>query len=124
MAEQNASDEPTKIGSGKPLASNKERTRVPLRQRLRGYAQTWWRERGGPEGVTEAYSHSLDKIHTAIPPGTTEEVFRNKIRSILEARAKVAGYSAMVGDVMLSAFTTAWFVQGGRRAARRYETTI
>lgn len=124
MGEQNISDEPIKIGSAKPLASNKEQTRVPLRQRLHSYAQTWWHERGGPEGVTDEYLKSVDAIHAAIPPGTTEEFFRSKIRPILEARAKAAGYAAMVGEVTLSALTTAWFVKRGKRAAQRFQTTV
>lgn len=127
MAEQNTTGEYFRKVHGSNIVKKSptsEKTHASVGGRMKQYAKTWWHERGGPGGVTEAYQKSIDTIHVAIPPGTTEELFRSKIRPILEVRAKAAGYAAMMGEVTLSALTTAWFVQRGRRSAQRFEAVI
>lgn len=101
-----------------------EKAHVTTGARLKKYAKTWWHERGGPGGVTEEYLKSIDAIHGAIPPGTTEEFFQSKIRPLLEVRAKAAGYAAMVGEVMTAVLTASWFAKRGQRTAQRFEKYI
>lgn len=74
--------------------------------------------------MTDEYLKSVDTIHAAIPPGTTEEFFRSKISPILEVRAKAAGYAAMVGEVMTAAITASLFIEKGRRAAVQLKTKL
>ncbi|MEK7141004.1 MAG: hypothetical protein AAB800_00490 [Patescibacteria group bacterium] len=74
--------------------------------------------------MTDEYLKSIAAIHGAIPPGTTEEVFRNRIKPVLEARAKAAGYAAMVGEVVTAAITTMLIMRRGKRAAENIQTKV
>src|SRR3990167_10565171 len=69
-----------------------------LRARFERWAQVWWRERGGPAGVRDAFLSNIDTIGQAFEPGKAQEVFQ-KVRKLLVWKAHAAGYAAMVGDV-------------------------
>lgn len=86
-------------------------------ERFSRRTRRWWRDRGGPTGVTEEFIQSLAGIEKMLTNKKLRDEFTRKIKPILETRAHVAGYAAMTLNILLAAVTAGFIVQRGRRLA-------